>query len=30
MKRFGFVTTWTDGNGQRMYLDDLTTTWRQN
>jgi hypothetical protein len=27
--RFGFVTTWIDGNGQRVYLDDLSYTWRQ-
>lgn len=26
--RFGFVTTWVDGNGQRVYLDDLTYTFR--
>lgn len=24
--RFGFVTTWIDGNGQMIYLDDLTYT----
>ena len=27
--RFGIVTTWIDGNGQRVYLDDLTYTVRQ-
>jgi len=27
--RFGFVTTHIDGNDQRIYLDDLTYTWRQ-
>ena len=26
--RFGIVTTWVDGNGQRVYLDDLTYTFR--
>ncbi len=24
--RFGLVTTWIDGNGQRVYFDDLTYT----
>jgi hypothetical protein len=27
--RFGFVSTWVDGNAQSIYLDDLTYTWRQ-
>jgi len=27
--RFGFISTHTDGNGQRVYLDDLTYTWTQ-
>jgi WD40 repeat protein len=27
--RFGIVTTWIDGNGQHIYLDDLTYTFRQ-
>jgi hypothetical protein len=27
--RFGFVTTHIDGNGQHVYLDDLTYTFRQ-
>ncbi len=27
--RFGFVTPWIDGNGQRIYLDDLEYTCRQ-
>jgi hypothetical protein len=27
--RFGIVTTWIDGNGQRLYLDDLLYTFRQ-
>jgi hypothetical protein len=27
--RFGFVTTWIDGNGQHVYFDDLTYTWKQ-
>ncbi len=27
--RFGLVTTWIDGNGQRVYFDDLTYTIRQ-
>jgi hypothetical protein len=27
--RFGIVTTWIDGNGQRIYFDDLTYTFRQ-
>ncbi|GMU91889.1 MAG: hypothetical protein AMXMBFR4_09470 [Candidatus Hydrogenedentota bacterium] len=26
--RFGFVTPWIDGNGQVVYLDDLTYTYR--
>ena len=27
--RFGFVTTWIDGNGQHIYYDDLTYTVEQ-
>lgn len=27
--RFGFVTPWIDGNGQRVYFDDLAYTCRQ-
>jgi hypothetical protein len=27
--RFGLVTPWIDGNGQHVYLDDLSYTWRQ-
>jgi hypothetical protein len=27
--RFGIVTTWIDGNGQHIYFDDLTYTWKQ-
>jgi len=27
--RFGIVSTWVDGNGQVVYLDDLTYTGRQ-
>jgi hypothetical protein len=27
--RFGFVTPWVDGNGQRIFLDDLEYTCRQ-
>ncbi|MCI0463990.1 MAG: hypothetical protein L0Z62_44215 [Gemmataceae bacterium] len=27
--RFGLVTTWIDGNGQRLYFDDLTYTCKQ-
>jgi hypothetical protein len=27
--RFGIITTWIDGNGQRIYFDDLTYTFRQ-
>ncbi|MBX7256528.1 MAG: hypothetical protein K1Y02_09220 [Candidatus Hydrogenedentes bacterium] len=27
--RFGFVTPWIDGNGQRIYVDDLAYTVRQ-
>src|SRR5262249_4946454 len=27
--RFGLVTTWIDGNGQRIYFDDLTYTCEQ-
>lgn len=27
--RFGFITTWIDGNGQHVYFDDLTYTWKQ-
>ena len=29
LNRFGLVTTWVDGNGQRVYFDDLTYTCRQ-
>jgi hypothetical protein len=28
--RFGIVTTWVDGNGQQIYLDDLVYTRKQN
>jgi hypothetical protein len=28
--RFGLVTTWIDGNGQNIYFDDLTYTWKQD
>jgi hypothetical protein len=28
--RFGFVSTWIDGNGQTVYLDDLAFTARQD
>jgi hypothetical protein len=28
--RFGLVTTWVDGNGQRVYFDDLTYTCKQD
>jgi len=28
--RFGIVTTWIDGNAQRLYFDDLTYTCRQD
>lgn len=28
--RFGIVTTWVDGNGQTLYLDDVTYTYRQD
>jgi hypothetical protein len=28
--RFGIVTTWVDGNGQQVYFDDLTYTFKQN
>jgi hypothetical protein len=28
--RFGLITTWIDGNGQTIYLDDLTYTWKQD
>jgi hypothetical protein len=28
--RFGFITTWIDGNGQQVYFDDLTYTWKQD
>lgn len=28
--RFGIVTTWIDGNGQHVYYDDLSYTWRQD
>jgi hypothetical protein len=24
--RFGITTTWIDGNGQHIYLDDITYT----
>jgi len=27
--RFGIITTWIDGNGQRIYFDDLTYTFQQ-
>ena len=27
--RFGLISTHTDGNGQHLYLDDLTYTWTQ-
>jgi len=27
--RFGIVTTWIDGNGQRVFFDDLHYTWKQ-
>ncbi|MBI2422066.1 MAG: hypothetical protein HYV27_04480 [Candidatus Hydrogenedentes bacterium] len=27
--RFGFVSPWIDGNGQRVYLDDITYTFKQ-
>jgi len=27
--RFGLITTWVDGNGQTIYFDDLTYTWKQ-
>jgi hypothetical protein len=27
--RFGLVTPWIDGNGQHIYFDDLSYTWRQ-
>jgi hypothetical protein len=27
--RFGLVTTWIDGNGQHVYFDDLSHTFRQ-
>ena len=27
--RFGIVTTWIDGNSQRVYYDDITYTARQ-
>ena len=29
LDRFGLVTTWIDGNGQNVYFDDLSYTWRQ-
>jgi hypothetical protein len=28
--RFGFVTTWVDGNAQEVYFDDLTYTVSQD
>ena len=28
--RFGIITTWIDGNGQRIYFDDLTYTSKQD
>jgi hypothetical protein len=28
--RFGLVTTWIDGNGQHIYFDDLTYTFKQD
>jgi hypothetical protein len=30
LDRFGLVTTWIDGNGQKVYFDDLTYTARQD
>jgi hypothetical protein len=27
--RFGLITTWIDGNGQRIYFDDLAYTSEQ-
>jgi hypothetical protein len=27
--RFGIITTWIDGNGQHVYFDDLSYTWKQ-
>lgn len=27
--RFGLITPWIDGNGQHVYFDDLSYTWRQ-
>jgi hypothetical protein len=27
--RFGLVTPWVDGNGQHVYFDDLSYTFRQ-
>ncbi len=27
--RFGIVTTWIDGNAQRVFFDDIRYTWRQ-
>jgi hypothetical protein len=27
--RFGIITTWVDGNGQNIYFDDLSYTWKQ-
>lgn len=29
LNRFGIITTWLDGNGQRIYFDDLRYTCRQ-
>jgi hypothetical protein len=29
LDRFGLITTWIDGNGQRIYFDDLRYTCRQ-
>jgi hypothetical protein len=28
--RFGLISTHTDGNGQHIYFDDVTYTWRQD
>jgi hypothetical protein len=30
LDRFGLVTPWIDGNGQHVYFDDLSYTWRQD
>lgn len=29
LNRFGLVSTWIDGNGQHVYFDDVTYTWKQ-